>query len=458
MNAKVIQLHHPKVDHARAVREFEQKLGLRQIKGGQCLVVMDERAKSMSLSVADRGKLASGLHMEIKKLQEYPALCREPFDTRKLVLRADLADPDVNPTKRLPEFVRNPYAKSVTSIDAFGKKINTSYASFARLIRALLTFTLEDPDKVCDRIFAGTSMQGTEVDASEHRRLALSLEKRVKNVDHQLARFTALGTVQDVFNLTARTKREIQEKGSNVNWPFSDFDPEWQDAEDYEWPDWTRPYWPQQLKGKDLQSEDLRVALLHAMSLDWQDALVYLPRIYLGSVMYPLDYCLDLREKPGDAANRFASLNLNHRQVVELRSMVNGQSKVMWQTEHTGTYPDEEVWREKWQRTYTFSGSNSYDCYLVIYPDPIKQGLCACLYWPCEEGGVDFGKVDETSLHIMSHIFCSTAADGPVVTTLYERIKALLHDEDKTLDREWMRTAFDLLKNPVLQEAGIHSG
>jgi len=247
MTNKIVALRPGDPEWALQWRKKQDADEQRRIAGRACLDLMEQRAALRSdeltekLSRADREKIASALAIEIEKLQTEPSLWKKPFSTAALMIEAGLATDPGNPTKRLGEYAKAIDYATVEQLHKRVDKLSASYLNFVKFIKALLAVSHEDDGEICARIFRGTSLEGTEVDVIEHRRIVRALNKSVKKINRLMCDFTDGESLEDIFGRTAEAKKLIQQNGFLTNWPFIDL---WDshDPSDSEVPNWKHPY------------------------------------------------------------------------------------------------------------------------------------------------------------------------------------------------------------------------
>ena len=451
------------------LREREAASQDRAVTGTACLAVMADRcgpnddigkSERGRLGLRDRARIATALRTEVSTLENAPERCRRPFSVALLMLEAELVTADdPAPTKRLPEYVADCLHGRPKENAARRARLHARMFRYRKLIEALLTFTEEDPDAVCDRIFAGTTFRGTETDIHEHRRIAAVLADACTSASKATTVLRARETLESVFRRTAAAKETVQKKGALTNWPNLDLNKPWEEAlhgsagYDSEMPDWTNPYWPaQHAKAKELFAlPGMGSSGFIPLSLNWYDAVLSLPRVYLGcAVSLPDWLCLD-ELTSARAAGYVEEIDAASREGVETRSLDTGSREVMWrhgddmlvtQFARRNRDPVTGKWR-------ALEGEGH--CWLVIYPSPSGKGLCPLLYWSQGESGVHVCVADEPAMPMLSEIL--VAADRPgKLSTLYERVVRLVADGGDWLEQEWARTAYDVLDNPVLRE------
>lgn len=449
MSEKIVPIN---LDSTSAFESNKHSGQPHRVTGRACLDLMMQRGAMglPRLSPLDREKLAAALFVEVDLLKRDTARTVKPFSTAAWMAAASLAGDDINPTKRLNEYTLDARSLPLNQYKDRAKKLSARHTHYARLIQALLGFTNEDRDAVCSRIFTGTSFESGVADVTQCRPIISSINELVVSTSKLIARVADKEDLETIFARTAKTKERLQQAGSVVNWPYIDLGEPHASCEE-EVPNWERPYW------HDVESNfngfaDPRHGHMLSLSLDWLDALMYLPRAYLGCAVYFPDWDIDPDVDTQRAGTWLDGTGQYQNDLAELRTLHTGRAEVAWRDAHSAQYKLHSTVAEF---TEEFSNrrfpSEEGHCWIVIYPARLRHGLCPMLYWSQGQGGVHVCPLDEDSIYVLSHFCLSVGPDGKGVITLFDRLRQMLWDESNSLELEWARTVFDVLKNPVLK-------
>jgi hypothetical protein len=448
MNEEIVPIN---LDSTSAFESNKHSSQPRRVTGRACLDLMMQRGAMglPRLSPSDREKLAAALFVEVDLLKRNAARTIKPFSTAGWMAEANLAADDINPTKRLNEYTLDARSLTLDQYKDRAKKLNARYAHYASLIQALLGFTTEDADMVCSRIFNGTSFESGVADITQCRPIVSSINELVVSISKLIARVADKEDLETIFARTAKTKERLQKAGSVVNWPYIDLGEPHAPCKE-EVPNWERPYWDK-VESNFNGLADPRQGHMLSLSLDWLDALMYLPRAYLGCAVYFPDWDID-----PDVDTQRAGIWLNgtaqyQNDLGELRTLHTGRAEVAWRDAHSALYRLHSTVAEFTEEVSNRrSPSEEGHCWLVIYPARLRQALCPMLYWSQGQGGVHVCPLDEDSIYVLSHFCLSGGTDGKGVITLFDSLRQMLWDESNSLELEWARTVFDVLKNPIL--------
>ena len=205
-------------------------------------------------------------------------------------------------------------------------------------------------------------------------------------------------------------------------------------------PNWESPYWSKAIATQSVPADSTQsgeMSEILAAPLDWEGAVSFLPRAYLGCAIH-----FDAWFVENDTHTRYLEALLQaQRQIAEVRSLDGATHSILYRDTDGHLAPHV-------QNDLVTEGVGQ--CWLVIYPAPDGTGLCPMLYWCQGEGGVHVCVLNDESIDILSafHV-CNTAALS--VESLFDRIHRLAIGDSYQLEVEWMRTAFDLLDNPFLR-------
>lgn len=422
-----------------------------RVTGRACLDLMMQRGAMglPRLSPSDREKLASALFVELDLLKRGVVRTVKPFSTAAWMAEAGLASGDINPTKRLNEYVLDARSLTLAQYKDRAKKLSARHAHYARLIQALLSFINEDADTVCRRIFIGTSFESGVANVDQCRPIVSSINELVANISKLIARVADKEDLETIFARTAKTKERLQRAGDVINWPYIDLGKPYASCQE-EVPNWERPYWDE-VESNFNGFADPRHGHMVSLSLDWLDALMYLPRAYLGCAVYFPDWDIDPDVDTQKAGTWLNGTREYQNDLAELRTLQTGRAEVAWHDAHSVLYRSRSTVAK-----FTGEVSNRRfpaeegHCWLVIYPARLRQALCPMLYWSQGPGGVHVCPLDEDSIYVLSHFCLSAGTEGKGVITLFDRLRQMLWDESNSLELEWARTVFDVLKNPIL--------
>lgn len=416
------------------------------VSGATSLALLKEHARE-KLGKVDRERLALGLHAESVRLGGAPAL-RRAFSNAEWMRAAQLADEPANPTKRLSAYLLRPYGE--VSPDRWdpdiwelrASKVSASARNFALLIDALSEFTIEEHEQVCRRIFAGTSFAATAADNARHERLAARLDTLVRQTDKLVERVLSGPSLEQLFARTAELK-DLALRAGQVSpwWPY--FDRDETPASDAALPD---PYWDIHFDGPattlDLDNPGYR--FMWYPPLDWLDALVHLPRAYLGCAAWLPSWVGDSSTETEKVGRLMSELFQNQSTLIEERNLAARETRIA-----ANSLPQTQAAAGKAEERgleYRFPSEEGH-CWLVIYPAQGHRGLCPMLYWSHGEGGVHVCSLDRHSMHVASQVHLPYEHG---IMTLADRVEQLLDDPRRLLATEWARTAFDVQDNPVL--------
>lgn len=426
-------------------RKKEESDDKRRISGAESLRFFKERPKGL-LSKVDREKIAGALFLEIENLEKHPDVSKKPFSRAELMRQSGLAQQgDANPTKRLHELTLPPWGP----IDASKKRrpLCATYYSYIELIKAIIDFSNEEVDEICDRIFSGTSYSGTETDINKNRHLAHELERKIDHIDKMMANFSSKKTLTQIFDETAQFKEILQKSGSVTNWPYFDLSGPYESSDD-ELPNWEYPYWARNYDNDvSLSYQDKRRYTMFATCLDWYDAVLHLPRVYLGCAVCLPDWC----DAAANTAKRnlwFDEISRSRKEIAELRYLAARRSEIVWQDENVEQYSTKH---------YRNGSQVDYEghCWLVIYPSPDGKSLCPLFYWHLADGGVHVSILNHQTIEVLSELYI-VAGNPEKMMTVFEHLTDLLENNGHFVETEWARTAFDILDNPVLMEYRFH--
>jgi len=257
------------------------------IKGETSLALLQEHARTR-LNPVDRKRIALGLHVETARLLRAGA--RSGFSNAEWMRAAGLDNEPANASKHITEYLLPPYGQTGPGKwDPDGwelrvKRLSPDARKFALLIDALRQFTDEDHGQICTRIFAGTSFATTPAEIERHARLADTLDALVIQTDKLVERVLAGTNLQQLFARTAEAKATMLRAGcASAWWPY--FDRHEGVAADASLPD---PYWDVHYDGPATTPDpsDPGYRYLFQPPLGWLDALMHLPRAYLGCVTW----------------------------------------------------------------------------------------------------------------------------------------------------------------------------
>lgn len=434
-------------------RQYRESQKSRIAIGEKSLAIFEERAShrcdslTEKLSISDREKIACALFLEIQSLEQRPELCNGSFSRKNLAISAGLAEAtDPTPTKRLHELTIDP-CKLINKKIIQKKKIDlyAKYENYKKLINAILAFSKENRGEICKRIFAGTSFEGFETDINLLRDIAGRLNKKILSVDRVFKIISPHAGLEDKFNEIANLKESAQKYGSVINWPFIDLEEPYS-QENMEIPNWNTPYWPKRHGNDSFDTSDVRGGAMRILPLDSYNAILYLPRLYLGCAVYLNDWGIN-PDKDTHKLNEFLSeIAISRREIAELRLLSERKPSMIWLN-------DNNFFRKS-ASPPTFNATNNNlfrildgegHCWIAIYPAP-QGGICPVLYWCQGEGGVHVCIINADTIHALSNFYVISGSNSRKITSVYERLHENL--ENGNLEIEWARTAFDLLRHP----------
>lgn len=422
------------------------------MSGLTSLEMLKKRARE-KLSKVDRERLALGLHVETMRLKSAATLPR-PFSGAEWMPAAGLASEPANASKRMNEYVLTPYGQTNRPAwDPEGWELRVSHLSasvrdFAALIEALLRFTDESPEQICHRIFTGTSFATTTAESQRCERLAARLDALVAQTDKLVDRVSPGAGLTALFTRTAQVKESMLRAGSaSAWWPYPNRD------EPVSIGVLPAPYWDLAYDQAHvtLDPVDPRYRYMSCPPLDWFNALLYLPRAYLGCVTYVPSWVTTPDPAAEDVGQLMATLYESQSTLTEVRTLATGDARIRAPGDRRDD-PCASRMAPTLDANYRFPEEEGH-CWLVIYPAQSGKGLSALLYWSLGEGGVHVCSLDRHSMHVASQLHLPGEYG---VMTVVERIEQLLDDPRHSLAQEWARTAFDLQNNPVLAAQRLH--
>jgi hypothetical protein len=428
-------------------RKNEEAEKNRQVKGSASLSVFRQRSRlrpeksTEYVAQRDREKIACALYLEIERLEKHPELCAAQFSRKGLMQKADIAkEGDPTPTKRMRELTLHP-DKPAEDSDKRRLGLCASYDRYIRLIDALISFSREDEEEICIRIFSGTSFSGIETDINKNRGMVRDLESKIKIIDKMLSLVSKRMTLGECFRESARLKERAQKDGSTINWPYFDLQEPYAPNGD-ELPNWESPYWSKRHEAFPPSNyDDIYHRAMISTCLDWYHAILYLPRIYLGCAIYFPSWLVGSEDTPS-RNDYLRDISQSQEEIAELRPLITRQSVIVFGN-------DKQEYRSNSRPGGLLEGDGH--CWLVIYPSLDGNKLCPMFYWSQGEGGVHVCILNDETIDILSNFHIISA--GPVrVFTVFEHLSELLDGGAKMVEIEWARTAFDLLDSPFLRE------
>lgn len=421
------------------------------VSGETSLALLKEHART-KLTQVDRERLAQGLHAETARL--VGGTSRRVFSNAEWMRAAGLDDEPANASKRITEYILPPHWQIYSrkddsdSWELRAKRISASARNFALLIDALREFTDEDHGQLCRRIFAGTSFATTVAETDRHTRLASTLKTLVGQTDKLVERVLSGTGLTQLFARTAEVKAAMLRAGCiSAWWPY--YDREEALAANAPLPD---PYWDIDYDGPSttLDPSDPGYRNLFRPPLGWLDALMYLPRAYLGCATWVPAWVPEPEIAPEKVGQLMAELYQYQSTLIEKRHLIRRETRIRVQSSlHADAASAAQVADPLHRRSPDEEGH----CWLVIYPAQNRKGLCPMLYWSLAEGNVFVCSLDRYSMHAASQLHLP-GEQG--VLTVVERIEQLLQDPRRPLAQDWARTAFDLQDNPILARERLH--
>ena len=296
-----------------------------RIGGGISLALLKQHG-GQKIDRADRERLAMGLHSETLHISGAPNL-RGPFSKADWMCAAGLADEPANPTKRLNEYVLPPYGlPNVATWELRAGRLSASARNYARLIDALLEFTDEDTDQVCQRIFAGSSFAATTADAGRYERLAAQLNELVAQTDKLVERIYPGASLEQLFRRTAEVKAKMLRAGySSAWWPY--FGRNEPVPADDALPD---PYWELSYVFPYTTVDPSNPAYRYMLCppLDWLDALMHLPRAYLGCAAHVPNWVAEPDAASAKVGQLMADLHQFQSTLTEERNLATRDARI----------------------------------------------------------------------------------------------------------------------------------
>lgn len=359
MTAKVITLEPIDGEWVAQWRMRQTHLRDRMRTGIESMELFCERARdrednsSHKIALADRPKLASALNTEIERLETDCVASGRPFRRRDLMVAARLATADdPHPTKRLHELTLKE--------DESGEDLCAAIFNYQSLIESLVSFSTEVPEKIYARIFAGTSFSGVETDIVRHRKLVASLKQKIGRID-KLMHVAFKSELREVFDEIAQASAFLRAEGTPIAWPSFDIDagsgavPRKSSADVFR-SGWTPGH-----------HADVRNAM-HYTHLDWHDAVLHLPRCYLGCAAILEEWMRDGDDV--EAVNDvLRGIDVARRSITEARSLSDDRTRM--------TFDDGGVLVDRRYRPSGFDEDGH--CWLVIYPSRSRTGLIPML-------------------------------------------------------------------------------
>lgn len=405
------------------------------------------KKENRKLEKAERIILARALDKELTKLKRKPG-----FNLGKFAIEAKLSE---DPTSRN----LHKLTLSMTASDARQHALAAYTNSYCKLIEAIHKEIGGSLDELFDRVTRGTSLHKSKTNDSETFTLFYALEKTISNISNGFREISGGLTVLEVFQETAKMKVRLRKDDKSLfRWPYYDADIPYdqENPADYEHgysgPEGYAPprledeidvkyaYWRRNVDFDLEYSFQEYGGHVHASDLAHYDAIINLPRIYLGLAMdWSEQSNFECQAQQRDWAIKAID------ELGERRDPDSGQAEIVWRNPATGKHD---------VSTHDSTGTNETDhCWLIIYPSPDdNESLCAVIYRPYEEGGTHLIPLNLVTFpELQKHKFITR--EGQVIS-LYDRIKQLMgYGNDKVaVDEEWAKTAPDLLKNPIRME------
>lgn len=434
------------------------------------------------LKADDRKEIAKAMHQLLEELKQR---CPD-LSMGKLAKDAGLLSRDLD-SKELYRLTLPPGEDPIKrGLRADGKK-------YADLLKAIRKHTGENLAQLAARLTKATSLhpkqsqEGTE----ESERVANYLQEVINRIDLEFKEESGGDSLFETFMKTARIKTDLAKadklKLRRPRWPYFDADdddnhieedcpefgpggvipnmpddflPRSDDDFDVKYAFWQRDYYFANKYSRLYEREAYASGVAH------HDALMNLPRIYLGLIdsdayfseatvaekeavrRYAETHTLiQFEAEQGSRQRKIECLKSHVGELGEIRDPETGHAHIAhrhpktgeWVQGLSGEYDGEFHWVDE-----------SSHVWLVIYPSPDNTTLVPVLYQPMEEGGTLLMSLNQRSLVSLKEMLFVDDAGEP--RSLYDRIKELMRfSSDRAIYKAWQETAKDVLDNPLLR-------
>jgi hypothetical protein len=433
--------------------------------------------KARKLKADDRIEIAKAMHKELEKLkQQRPKI----------------------PPGKLAEKARFPNSKELYRLtlppgeDPSKRGLRAEARKYTSLLKAIQGHTHENIKLMADRLTWATSFHPKQTLGKEESEQMMNvLGQAIIRIDHEFAEASGGERLFETFMKTARIKTDMAKQGGRLRWPYYDFDPDsnYNDTssqEDYPefGPGDVIPNMPQDYIPRPEDDFDPKYAYwqrdycyanrysresargAYGSDVAHHDALMFLPRIYLGVVdsdsyfiptvdeeeanrQYAETHTvIQFEAEPGSHQRKIERLKSCVGELGEIRDPVTGHAHIAHRHPKTGE------WMPGLSRNYGRKFhwvDESAHVWLVIYPSYDNETLLPVLYQPMEEGGTLLTPLNQRSLVSLRGM---TFVDAGEKRKLYDRIKELMVIDmagEFPIYKAWRDTAKDVLSNPVLR-------
>lgn len=434
--------------------------------------------RARKLKANDRREIARALHELLEELKQRPS-----FSIGRLVVAADLGH-----SKELYRLTLPP------GEDPIKRGLRADAQKYVRLLKAVQRLTGSNIGQLADRLTWGTSLHPKQAQGTgEPETVATYLQDAIIRIDNEFRGVNGGDSLFDTFMKAARIKADKAREAARLKvprrrWPYYDREPgesdyrassdEGHPAQGPEGPIPAMPddyipraeddfdvryaYWERDYGHVDPYSR-VSARAAYASQLAHHDALMFLPRIYLGVVdsdtyfsqteaeKDAVRHCethtaIQFEPEPGSRQRQIEGLRSCVGELAEIRDPDTGEARIAHRHRASGEWvpgPGHSYGRE-------YHGiDESVHVWLVIYPSPDNTNLLPVLYQPMEEGGTLLTPLNRRSLASLREL---PFVDAGEPRSLYDLIKELMRaSSDRAIYRAWQETAKDVLMNPLLR-------
>jgi hypothetical protein len=406
----------------------EQELRQAEEAGGVAWRNLNKAVQSgKALSKPDRNALARAMHKELGKL------------SAKGIKRGDLAKAAGFEHKELYRLTLPPDA------DPEKRGLRASLSKYRDLIKAIQKLTGDNISQLVERLTYGTTLHPSQVQGVEEAEgLLRGLEAIINRIDREFSEITDGLTLYQKFMETAELKAKMARDRSLLRWPFWDvYDPDDKGTRVADAVDSRYAYW----------ERDTYTHFTQTTQIGSYEAIMYLPRIYLGITIVDEEFINDdgNLQPYVDFTNKYRDFyRKGVGEIGEIRDNETGEAHIARLRRKTG----------EWVKGLVYNNGHVHESghtWLLIYPSLDNSFLTVFLYQPaCDDNsGTLMILLEERALiKLKDYEFID---NGPI-RSVYDRIEELMgygtedikNYKETEIYKMWKETSPDILRNPIL--------